>query len=113
MREPRRVSPRLRPAGADTGTLAALGRAELPPEPSPDPPARPGRGGPRPDEARVERAGRLADALTEAGVPVDADDAAAVDALSGLDEATLATITEWIRHDRRTPPGRDEGGPAV
>lgn len=113
MRAPGRAVPRLDLTAADTGTLVALGRAEAVPDPSPAPPARPGRGGPKPDRDRVERAGRLAGALVEAGVPVDADDTAAVDALSGLDEATLATITEWIRRDRRTPPGHDEGGPAA
>lgn len=103
MPAPRRVTP-LRPrAGADTGALVALGLAEPPAAPSPVPPERPGRDGSRPDRGRVERAGRLADALAEAGVQPDRDDQAAVDAIAGLDEHTLATVAEWITRGKTVP----------
>lgn len=111
MREPRAVVPRPHPAAADLGTLAALGRAKLPNPPSPEPPVRPGRPRPTPVGGRPERADRLADALADAGVTPDRDDQAAVAALSGLDEDTVATVTEWILRGRRTPPEPGGGRP--
>lgn len=105
MAAPRRASPRVDATGADVGSLAAMGRVPAPGVPSPDPPARPDRGGPQPDPGRVQRAGALADALADAGLTQDADDIAAVEALAGLDEATVVTVAGWIRRGGREPGG--------
>lgn len=110
MRESRAAAPRPSPAGADLGTLAELGRADLPAPPSPEPPVRPGRPRPVPGDGRPERANRIAGALAEAGVTPGRDDHAAVAALSGLDEETVATVTEWILRGRRDQQQGSPGG---
>ena len=102
--QPRRVAPLVDPAAADLGTLVQLGRVEPPPVPSPEPPRRSSRWGPAPEPGLVEQASRLREALVEAGVQLGTGDAAAVEALAGLDPVTVQKVAAWIGR------GKTQGG---
>lgn len=103
---PRPVSPRDDTTVADLGTLAAMGRADTPPVPSPDPPRR-RTPPPPPTPASETQAASLTDALADTGTTTTADDQAAVDALARMDAATVAAVERWIRRgaspDTRPP----------
>jgi hypothetical protein len=94
---------------ADVDSLVALGRAEPPPRPAPrDPPARqpdPPKPGPPADPADEAT---LNAALAAAGVSVEAEDAAAVKALAGLDTTTVAVVAGWLKTKGGPPntPGK-------
>jgi hypothetical protein len=94
---------------ADVDSLVALGRAEPPPRPKappprpvPEPPRAPGPPADPADEVTLNAA------LAAAGVSVEAEDAAAVKALAGLDTTTVAVVAGWLKTKGGPPntPGK-------
>jgi hypothetical protein len=87
--------PRRDDTAADTESLVRLGRQDPPPTPTdhrPHPVPTPA-----PDPVDTQEAVSLSAALTEAGVTQTADDQAAVQALAGLDAATVAAVERWLK----------------
>jgi len=102
---PRPVEQRPQEGGADVASLVSLGRAD--PPPTPKPPPEPGRPPvPRPPPAPADPADEatLNAALAAAGVSVEAEDAAAVTALAGLDSATVDVVAKWLKEKRGNAP---------
>ncbi|MFB8393634.1 hypothetical protein [Streptomyces yangpuensis] len=93
---PRPAPPRRHPLMADVETLVDMGVLEEQPQPPPDEP-------PPPPPEEAANALRLDEALAEAGVTKTTADAAAVTALAKLDPATIATLTEWVKHKKKDP----------
>lgn len=105
MPEPIPLQPRRDTAAADATSLEWLGRLN----PQPIPAAPPGRPPdttppPAPDPTDAQEAAALTAALTDAGMTATPEDNAAVQALVGLDPATVAAVTRWLR--TKAPSGR-------
>lgn len=93
-RQPRRDT-----TAADAGSLQRMGRLDPQPTPAPAHPAP--EPAPGPDDA-AERAA-LNTALADAGVTATAEDRAAVQALAGLDAATVEAVTRWLKTKKPKP----------
>jgi hypothetical protein len=92
------------PGAADVDSLVALGRAEPPPRPSPPAPPAHQTDPPKPaPSADPANEAALNAALAAAGVSVEAEDAAAVTMLAGLDSATVAVVAGWLRRKGGPP----------
>lgn len=101
MPDPRPVEPRRQQGGADSASLIALGLEE--PHPTPQEPPAPAPPPASPvDEQEVAA---LTAALAEAGIEPGAGDTAAVQALAGLDPATVATVERWLK-TKKNPASR-------
>lgn len=93
MPDPVPRTPRRDDTAADTGSLVRLGRHDPPPAPAEH------RPGPAPAPSPVDQreVAALSAALAEAGVAETAEDQAAVQALAGLDAATVAAVERWLK----------------
>lgn len=103
---PRPLPDRPLPGAADVDSLVTLGRATPPPRPAPrtEPPTpKPPPSPPVPDAADEAT---LNAALTAAGISVEAEDAAAVEALAGLDSATVDVVARWIKAKKGNQPAK-------
>jgi len=92
------AQPRLDTSAGDSHTLEQMGRIDPQPVPAP----RPEPDG-RPDPVDEAEKAALTAALTDAGVTATADDHAAVQALAGLDPATVEAVTRWLKTKKDRP----------
>src|ERR1051325_9778475 len=95
------------PRGGGPAVAPPVPPARAAPPPPPKPPPEPGRPPvPRPPPAPADPADEatLNAALAAAGVSVEAEDAAAVTALAGLDSATVDVVAKWLKEKRGNAP---------